>query len=68
MRTAQLDQIMRQKDPKLLKAVEHLSRNGTATGISLLQQQGRITEIPDKAARIEAIARDDAASPENTSG
>jgi len=27
MRTAQLDQIVRQKDPELLKAVEHLARN-----------------------------------------
>ena len=47
MRTSQLDQIVRQKDPELLRAVEHLSRNETATGIQLLQQQGRITEIPD---------------------
>ena len=37
MRTAQLDQIVRQKDPELLKAVEHLARNETHTGISLLQ-------------------------------
>ena len=47
MRTSQLDQIVRQKDPELLRAVEHLSRNETATGIQLLQQQGRIAEIPD---------------------
>jgi conjugative relaxase-like TrwC/TraI family protein len=66
MRTAQLDQIVRQKDPELLRAVEHLSRNETATGIQLLQQQGRITEIPDRQQRIEAIARDYVARPENT--
>jgi ATP-dependent exoDNAse (exonuclease V) alpha subunit len=66
MRTSQLDQIVRQKDPELLRAVEHLSRNETATGIQLLQQQGRITEIPDRQQRIEAIARDYVARPENT--
>ncbi len=66
MRTSQLDQIVRQKDPELLRAVEHLSRNETATGVQLLQQQGRITEIPDRQQRIEAIARDYVARPENT--
>ena len=66
MRTAQLDQIVRQKDSELLRAVEHLSRNETATGIQLLQQQGRITEIPDHQQRIEAIAKDYVARPENT--
>ena len=30
MQTAQLDQIVRQKDPELLKAVEHLSQGETA--------------------------------------
>ncbi|MHB8304229.1 MAG: MobF family relaxase [Acidobacteriaceae bacterium] len=66
MRTSQLDQIVRQKDPELRRAVEHLSRNETATGIQLLQQQGRITEIPDSQQRIEAIARDYVTRPENT--
>ena len=64
MRTAQLDQIMRQKDPELLKAVEHLSRNETQTGISMLQSQGRITELSNPQERIEAIAKDYAANPE----
>jgi ATP-dependent exoDNAse (exonuclease V) alpha subunit len=66
MRTSQLNQIVRQKDPELLRAVEHLSRNETANGIQLLQQQGRITEIPDRQQRIEAIAKDYVARPENT--
>src|SRR5882762_8722795 len=56
----------RKKDPELLRAVEHLSRNETATGIQLLQQQARITEIPDPRQRIEAIAKDYVARPENT--
>ncbi|WP_263376073.1 MobF family relaxase [Granulicella aggregans] len=66
MQTSQLDQIMRQKDPELLRVVEHFAKNETATGVGLLQQQGRVTEIPDNAQRIEAIAKDYAAKPENT--
>ena len=66
MQTSQLDQIMRQKDPQLLRAVEHLSKNETAIGLTLLQQQGRVTEIPDNVQRIEAIAKEYVAKPENT--
>jgi len=66
MRTAQLDQIMRQKDPELLKAVEHLSNNETAIGVEMLSQQGRITEIVDPQERIAAIAKSYAERPENT--
>lgn len=66
MHTAQLDQIVRQKDPELLKAVEHLSKGEITPGIGLLQQQGRITEIADAQQRIEAIAKSYAAHPENT--
>jgi conjugative relaxase-like TrwC/TraI family protein len=66
MQTAQLDQIVRQKDPELLKAVEHLSRNETAIGVQMLQQQGRVTEIVDPQQRIEAIAINYAVRPENT--
>lgn len=66
MRTAQLDQIVRQKDPELLKAVEHLARNETHAGISLLQSQGRITELSNPQERIAAIARDYASNPEKT--
>jgi ATP-dependent exoDNAse (exonuclease V) alpha subunit len=66
MQTSQLDQIMRQKDPELLRVVEHFAKNETAIGVGLLQQQGRVTEIQDNAQRIEAIAKDYAAKPENT--
>ncbi len=66
MKTAQLDQIVRQKDPALLKAVEHLSNNETAIGIEMLSQQGRITEIVDPQERIAAIAKSYAERPENT--
>ncbi len=66
MRTALLDQIVRQKDPELLRAVEHLSRNETMAGVQLLERQGRITEVPDRQQRIEAIAKDYVTRPENT--
>jgi conjugative relaxase-like TrwC/TraI family protein len=67
MRTAQLDQIVRQREaPELLKAVEHLSRGEIAEGVALLEQQGRVTEIADSQQRIAAIARNYAASPANT--
>jgi ATP-dependent exoDNAse (exonuclease V) alpha subunit len=66
MRTAQLGQIVRQKDPELLRAVEHLAKNETKAGIEILQQQGRITELPDSQQRIEAIAKSYTERPENT--
>jgi ATP-dependent exoDNAse (exonuclease V) alpha subunit len=66
MKTAKLDQIVRQKDPELLRAVEHLSRGEVAEGIALLEQQGRVTEISDPQRRIASIARTFADSPGNT--
>jgi conjugative relaxase-like TrwC/TraI family protein len=66
MQTAQLDKIVRQRDPQLLKAVEHLSKNETEIGVQMLQQQGRVTEIADAEQRIAAIAKSYAAQPENT--
>jgi conjugative relaxase-like TrwC/TraI family protein len=66
MSTAQLDQIMRQKDPELRQAVEHLARNETAQGVALLARQGRVTEIAAAQDRIQAIAKSYAANPQNT--
>jgi conjugative relaxase-like TrwC/TraI family protein len=66
MRTSQLDQIMRQKDPELRRAVELLANNETEKGVALLAEQGRVTEIAGANERIAAIARDYAAQPENT--
>jgi ATP-dependent exoDNAse (exonuclease V) alpha subunit len=66
MRTSQLDQIMRQKDPELLKAVQHLATGKTEEGVRLLGEQGRVTEIKDGAERIAAIAKDYVARPYNT--
>lgn len=66
MRTSQLDQIMRQKDPELLKAVQQLATGETAKGVAMLAEQGRVTEIPNGQDRVSAIARDYAAQPGNT--
>ena len=66
MQTSKLDTIMRQKDPELLRAVQHLATNETEKGIALLFQQGRVTELAGAPERIAAIARDYAAKPENT--
>ncbi len=66
MQTSQLDKIMRQKDPELLKAVQYLANNETESGIAMLAEQGRVTEIRNGYDRIAAIARDYAAQPANT--
>lgn len=66
MQTSQLDQIMRQKDAELLKAVQHLATGETEKGVELLAQQGRVTEVKNGEDRIAAIAKDYAAQPENT--
>jgi conjugative relaxase-like TrwC/TraI family protein len=66
MKTATLDKIVRQKDPELLRAVEHLSRGEVAEGVALLEQQGRVTEIADPEKRIASIARNYADNPANT--
>jgi ATP-dependent exoDNAse (exonuclease V) alpha subunit len=66
MRTAKLDQIVRQKDPELRFAVEMLATGQISAALDSLQKQGRVREIPDAADRIRAIARSYAQSPENT--
>ena len=66
MRTAKLDEIVRQKDPVLKSAVELLAAGQTAAALELLQQQGRIREIADPQERIRTIARSYAESPANT--
>jgi hypothetical protein len=66
MQTSQLDKIVRQKDPELLRAVQHLANDETTKGIAMLAKQGRITEIANSNNRVAAIARDYAARPENT--
>ena len=67
MRTAQLDQIMRQRSsPELLAAVQQLATGKVETGVKMLADQGRVTEIGNPKDRIAAIAKDYAADPEKT--
>ena len=57
MRTAKLDQIVRQKDPALKSAVELLAQGKSDAAISELRQQGRVQEIPGREERIRTIAQ-----------
>jgi hypothetical protein len=66
MRTAKLDEIVRQKDPALKSVVELLATGQTAAAIDLLRQQGRIREIADPQERIRTVAQNYAESPANT--
>ena len=66
MRTAKLDEIVRQKDPALKSAVEQLAKGDVSAALESLQRQGRIREIPDAQERIRAIAQAYVESPEKT--
>ena len=66
MRTVKLDEIVRQKDPALKFAVELLAKGESTAAFSLLQQQDRVNEIPEREERIRAIARSYVESPSNT--
>ena len=66
MRTARLDEIVRQQDPALRSAVELLATGQVSAALDSLQQQGRVKEIPSAEERVRAIAKSYIASPENT--
>ncbi len=66
MRTARLDEIIRQKDPALKEAVEQLARGEVREAIGNLNSQGRVHEIGDREQRIAEIAREYVRSPEKT--
>jgi conjugative relaxase-like TrwC/TraI family protein len=66
MRTARLEEIMRQKDPELRKAVEQLAHGQVGAAIDSLGRQGRVHEVKGHSERITAIAREYARSPEST--
>jgi len=66
MHTAQLDQIVRQKDPLLKEAVEQLARGEVREAIDNLAQQGRVHEFADRQERLRAIAERYTEAPENT--
>ena len=64
MRTAYLDEIVRQKDPALKSAVESLAKGDVPGALESLRRQGRIREISDAGERIRTIARSYVESPE----
>ena len=66
MRTAKLDQIVRQKNPALKSVVELLAHGRSAKALIELRNQGRVQQIPDCKERIRTVARMYAASPQNT--
>lgn len=66
MRTARLDQIVRQKDPDLKAAVEMLASGQVSDALVALQRQGRVREIPDVEERTRTIAKSYVDSPEKT--
>ena len=66
MRTARLDEIVRQRDPALKSTVELLATGQVSAALDSLQQHGRMKEIPNAEERIRAIAKSYVESPQNT--
>jgi conjugative relaxase-like TrwC/TraI family protein len=66
MRTARLDEIVRQKEPILKSAVELLATGQVSAALGALQEQGRVKEIPNAEERVRTIAKSYIESPENT--
>jgi conjugative relaxase-like TrwC/TraI family protein len=67
MRTAKLEEILRQRgNPALLSVVEQLARGEVKEAVAQLNAQGRVHEVEDYDARILAIARAYAQKPEGT--
>jgi ATP-dependent exoDNAse (exonuclease V) alpha subunit len=56
MRTAHLDQIVRQSDPGLKQVVESLATGNTDDAVNRLTEQQRIHEIPDTDQRLKTVA------------
>jgi ATP-dependent exoDNAse (exonuclease V) alpha subunit len=66
MRTAKLDEIVRQRDPALKSAIELLAKGQVSAALESLQQQDRIKEIPGTEERIRVIAKSYAEAPSKT--
>jgi conjugative relaxase-like TrwC/TraI family protein len=66
MRTARLDEIVRQQDPPLKSAVELLATGHVSAALDVLQQQGCVKEIPNGEERIRAIAKSYVECPNKT--
>jgi len=66
MKTVRLDEIIRQRDPALKQVVEQLAHGEVQAGVAKLEQQGRVHEVPSRADRIAAIAREYVQAPGGT--
>jgi ATP-dependent exoDNAse (exonuclease V) alpha subunit len=66
MRTARLDEIVRQQDPALKSTVELLANGHVSAALEALRKQGRVQEIPNREERIRAISKSYVESPQNT--
>jgi len=66
MRTVRLDQIVRQRDPELRQVVDQLAHGQIQAAVANLERQARVIEMPARADRIAAIAREYARAPDGT--
>jgi ATP-dependent exoDNAse (exonuclease V) alpha subunit len=66
MRTATLNDIVRQRDPELKQVVEQLASGQVRAAVESLHQQGRVHQVTGHDERIGAIAREYAKSPSGT--
>ena len=66
LRTAKLDEIVRQQEPWLKSAVEVLATGQVSAALDSLQQQDRVKEIPNAEERFRTIAKCYVESPVNT--
>jgi ATP-dependent exoDNAse (exonuclease V) alpha subunit len=66
IRTAYLDEIVRQRDPELKAVVEQLSRGELQSAIERLDRQGRVHEIGPREERLTAIANEYGKDPHAT--
>jgi conjugative relaxase-like TrwC/TraI family protein len=66
IRTAHLDEIVRQRDPELKAVVEQLSRGDVQRAVEHLDHQGRVHEIGPREERVAAIANEYVKDPDAT--
>jgi ATP-dependent exoDNAse (exonuclease V) alpha subunit len=66
IRTAHLDEIVRQRDPELKAVVEQLSRGDVRWAVDQLDHQGRVHEIGPREQRLTAIANEYVKDPQAT--
>jgi len=66
MRTVRLEEIIRQQDPQLKQVVELLVRGRASEAIMQLRAQGRVHEIPNGTARLNAVVENYLREPEKS--